>query len=106
MVTILQAAAALRAKQLSSVELTDEALARIARLNPKLNAFITVLDDEARARARKADAEIVAGVDLGPLHGVPIAGKNLSATKGHRPTAGSKLFFKNTTDTMRPRWRN
>lgn len=98
MVTILQAAAALRAKQLSSVELTDEALTRIARLNPKLNAFITVLDDEARARARKADAEIAAGVDLGPLHGVPIAVKDVFATKGHRTTAGSKLFFNNITD--------
>ena len=98
MVTILQAAAALRARQVSSVELTDEALARIARLNPKLNAFITVLDDEARARARQADIEIAAGVDLGPLHGVPIAVKDVFATKGHRTTAGSKLFFHNITD--------
>jgi aspartyl-tRNA(Asn)/glutamyl-tRNA(Gln) amidotransferase subunit A len=90
--TILEAAAALRAKKVSSLELTNDALARIARENPRLNAFITVLEDSARARASAMDAELSHGIDRGPLHGVPIAHKDLVYTKGIRTTGGSKIF--------------
>lgn len=90
--TIQEAAAALRAKKISSLELTDESLKRIATANPKVNAFITVLADSARARAVAMDAELSRGVDRGPLHGIPIAHKDLVMTRGIRTTAGSKIF--------------
>ena len=90
--TILEAAAALRARKVSALELVNDSLARIARSQPKLNAFITVLEDAARARASALDAEISHGRDRGPLHGIPIAHKDLMMTKGVRTTAGSKIF--------------
>jgi aspartyl-tRNA(Asn)/glutamyl-tRNA(Gln) amidotransferase subunit A len=91
-VTIRETAAALRAHRLSCVELTEQCLDRIAKLNPRLNAFITVTDGSARAQAQKLDRELADGVDRGPLHGIPIAHKDLIATKGVRTTSGSKLF--------------
>jgi aspartyl-tRNA(Asn)/glutamyl-tRNA(Gln) amidotransferase subunit A len=90
--TIQESAAGLRSRKISSLELTNESLTRIARANPKLNAFITVLADEARARAESMDAELASGKDRGPLHGIPIAHKDLVMTRGFRTTAGSKLF--------------
>src|SRR5579885_1571798 len=92
-VTILEAAAALRAKKVSSLELTDESLKRIERANPRINAFITVVADSARARAVAMDAELSRGIDRGPLHGIPVAHKDLMMTRGVRTTGGSKLFF-------------
>lgn len=83
---------ALRAKKVSSLELTNQALDKIARENPRLNAFITVTSDSARARAAAMDAELSRGLDRGPLHGIPIAYKDLVYTKGVRTTGGSKLF--------------
>ena len=61
--TILEAAVALRAKKVSSLELTTDALRRIASANRRLNAFITVLEEEARARAQTCDEEIARGMD-------------------------------------------
>jgi len=90
--TIQESAAALRAKKISSVELVSESLTNVARANPKLNVFITVLDSEARSRAAAMDAELARGQDRGPLHGIPIAHKDLVKTRGIRTTAGSKLF--------------
>jgi aspartyl-tRNA(Asn)/glutamyl-tRNA(Gln) amidotransferase subunit A len=90
--TILEMADALRAKRISSLELTNETLAAIARENPRLNAFITVTADAARARASAMDAELSHGIDRGPLHGIPIAHKDLVYTKGIRTTGGSKIF--------------
>jgi aspartyl-tRNA(Asn)/glutamyl-tRNA(Gln) amidotransferase subunit A len=91
--TILEMAAALRAKKVSSLELTTEALQKITRENPRLNAFITVTADAARARASAMDAELSHGLDRGPLHGIPIAHKDLVYTKGVRTTGGSKIFM-------------
>jgi aspartyl-tRNA(Asn)/glutamyl-tRNA(Gln) amidotransferase subunit A len=91
-VTIAEAAAQLRAKKLSSQELTAEALKRIAKENPRLNAFITIAEDSARAQAITMDDELKHGIDRGPFHGIPIAHKDLLMTRGIRTTAGSKLF--------------
>ena len=90
--TILEGAAALRARKVSSVELVSESLSRIAELNPKLNAFLTVLESSARESAARADEELARGVDRGPLHGIPIALKDVFCTRGIRTTGGSKLF--------------
>ncbi|MCX6638637.1 MAG: amidase, partial [Acidobacteria bacterium] len=90
--TILEAAAALRARKISSMELTQLSLQRMARLEPQLNAFITPTEDLAVERALRADDELARGIDLGPLHGIPIAFKDVFSTKGVRTTCGSKLF--------------
>jgi aspartyl-tRNA(Asn)/glutamyl-tRNA(Gln) amidotransferase subunit A len=91
-VTIREAASALRQKRLSPVELTSTALARIGRLDSSLRAFITVTGDYAIERARQAESDLAAGRDRGPLHGIPIAVKDLFAMRGVRTTAGSKVF--------------
>jgi aspartyl-tRNA(Asn)/glutamyl-tRNA(Gln) amidotransferase subunit A len=90
--TISEAARRILRQELSPVELTQAALERISALNPRLNAFITVLEDRARAAAKTAEQEMMAGQRRGPLHGIPIALKDLCATKGIRTTAGSKIL--------------
>jgi aspartyl-tRNA(Asn)/glutamyl-tRNA(Gln) amidotransferase subunit A len=72
-------------------KLTEEALARIAELQPTLNAFITVTADEALAAARQADKDIAGGRYRGPLHGIPISLKDLVDMKGIPTTAASRL---------------
>jgi aspartyl-tRNA(Asn)/glutamyl-tRNA(Gln) amidotransferase subunit A len=81
-----------RKRALSPVELTIDCLARIERLNPKLNAFISVTAESALAAARQAEAEIRSGDWRGPLHGIPLALKDLIDTAGVRTTAASLLF--------------
>lgn len=90
--TIREAALALREKRVSPVELTAKAIARIDRLNSSLCTFITITADYATMRARQAETELSAGRDRGPLHGIPIAVKDLFAMRGVRTTAGSKIF--------------
>src|SRR5512142_393456 len=92
MQTISEAAEGLRRGKLSAVELTRECLERVARRNPQLNAFITVTGETALAEAAAADAEIKAGRWRGPLHGIPIALKDLIDTAGVRTTAASARF--------------
>jgi aspartyl-tRNA(Asn)/glutamyl-tRNA(Gln) amidotransferase subunit A len=89
---IAELAPRLAAKELSPVELTEATLARIEQLEPKLNAFITVTADSARHAARAAEAAIMAGHHLGPLHGIPVGIKDLYATRGVATTYGSPLF--------------
>ena len=96
--TITEAARTLRARRISSVELTKQCLDQIAQLNPVLNAFITVTSDSALARARELDRELARDVDRGPLHGIPIAHKDLMATEGIRTTSGSKIFADRVPD--------
>ena len=90
--TVTEAGKALRNGKVWCVELVAECLATIERLNPDLNAFITVTAASARARAAELDEELANGLDRGPLHGIPIAHKDLICTKGQRCTSGSKLF--------------
>jgi len=94
--SIAELATALRAKRLSSVELTRGLLGRIAALNPALNAFITVDPDRALADAKAADAAIAAG-NAGPLAGIPIAHKDILATAGMRTTCGSRMLANYTS---------
>ena len=89
---MLEASELLRSRRVSPVELTRECLARIEELNPKLNAFITVTADSALDEARQAESEILRGEWRGPLHGIPIALKDVIDTAGVRTTAASALF--------------
>jgi aspartyl-tRNA(Asn)/glutamyl-tRNA(Gln) amidotransferase subunit A len=88
----LELGAAIRAKQVSPVEVVDAVLARIERLNPRLNAYCTVTAAAARAAAKEAEAAVMRGDTLGTLHGIPVSIKDLVATKGVRTTHGSKLY--------------
>ncbi len=90
--TIREAAAGLRARRFSAVELANTALARIGRHDPGLRAFITVTGEQALEQARQADRELAMGQDRGPLHGIPVGLKDLFGTKGVRTTAGSKVY--------------
>jgi aspartyl-tRNA(Asn)/glutamyl-tRNA(Gln) amidotransferase subunit A len=85
-------AAWVRKKQVSPVEVTDAFLARIEKINPQLNAYVTVTADLARVAAQRAEAAIMAGATCGPLHGVPFSIKDLVFTAGVRTTGGSQVF--------------
>jgi amidase len=82
----------LRTGKVSSVEVTRCMLDRIHRINPHLNAYLNVLDDSALRRAAQADEELRAGHWRGPLHGVPIAVKDLCQTKGVLTTCASRVL--------------
>jgi aspartyl-tRNA(Asn)/glutamyl-tRNA(Gln) amidotransferase subunit A len=84
--------AAIRAKQVSPVEVVDAVLTRLERLNPRLNAYCTVTAAAARAAAKEAEAAVMRGDRLGTLHGIPVSIKDLVATRGVRTTHGSKLY--------------
>ena len=90
--TLSDAAAKVRAGTLTAMQLTEACLARIAVYDPKLDAFITVMKQAALAHAQQLDAEQKAGKLRGPLHGVPIAIKDIIDTAGTRTTGGSALF--------------
>jgi len=90
--TIVDLAPRVRQREISPVELTQACLERIEKLNPKWNAYITVTAEEALAAARAAENEIAHGEWRGPLHGIPVAVKDLIDTAGTRTTAGSALF--------------
>lgn len=90
--TISEVGERLRSGETTSAALTESMLERIEAHNDKLNAFITVTAELAREQARQADQELGCGHDRGPLHGIPIAVKDLFATAGIRTTCGSKLF--------------
>jgi len=86
---------AVQKKEVSPVELTETCLARIEKLNPSLNAFITVTGTAALEDARKAEAEIARGEWKGPLHGIPLAVKDLVETAGVKTTAASAVLKDN-----------
>ncbi len=89
--SIERAAAALQKGEMSPLELTDAYLARIEQLNPRINAYITVTAERAREDAKRATEELAAGKVRGPLHGIPIAHKDLYETAGIRTTGGAKI---------------
>lgn len=82
----------LRARQISAREVLDAHLDVIARRNPELNAIVTLTADLARAQADQADRAAARGEFLGPLHGLPVAHKDLQETRGIRTTFGSPIF--------------
>ena len=79
-------------KEISPVEVIEAHLARIEATEPVLNSFITLLPEEARAAARRAEEDIQAGNYKGPLHGIPVGLKDLYNTGGVRTTSGSRIF--------------
>ena len=89
--TIAELARALRAREITAETVTERALQQIADRNPSINAFITVLADQALAQARTADRELAAGRDRGPLHGVPISLKDILDVAGTPTTAASRV---------------
>jgi amidase len=96
--TALEQAAALRAGEVSSLELTDHYLARIDKLSDSVGAFITVTADLAREQARRLDDEAWHGQWRSPLHGVPVPVKDLNLTAGVRTTFGSTVFADSVPD--------
>jgi amidase len=82
----------IRAKELSATEVMEAHLTQIERVNPKVNAIVTFLPEQALQQARAADNALAKGKDVGPLYGLPIAHKDLTPTKGIRTTLGSLAF--------------
>src|SRR5689334_15981043 len=97
--TAVALAEAVRTKRVSPVELVRECLARIERANPRLRAFITVDGDRALAAARVLEAEAVAGRVRGPLHGVPVAHKDLCVVPGLPTSCGTRTrdYYRSAT---------
>jgi aspartyl-tRNA(Asn)/glutamyl-tRNA(Gln) amidotransferase subunit A len=89
--TVAEFGRRIRARELTAAQITEECLERIAADNARLNAFILVMAEEARAQAREADRELAAGHDRGPLHGVPISIKDLFDVRGTPTTAASRV---------------
>ena len=98
MLTIAQASRMIRAREISSTELTRACLERAEAYNPKVNAFITIMHDEALRQARQLDLEANGGNFRGPLHGIPIALKDNIDTAGTRTTGGSLVFEENVPE--------
>lgn len=90
--TLAELSTLLGRREVTSVEVTRTVLDRIHQLNPTLRAYLTVLDDSALRQAEAADKEIAAGKRRGPLHGVPVAVKDLCWTKGVPTTCASKVL--------------
>jgi aspartyl-tRNA(Asn)/glutamyl-tRNA(Gln) amidotransferase subunit A len=84
-------AAAIRAKQVSPVEILEAVYARIHEVNPRINAFCTLIEEPSRLAAREAEAGVMRGDRLGLLHGVPVSIKDLLYTRGVRTMFGSRI---------------
>ena len=96
-------ATAIRGKKLSPVEVMKAVLGRIERLNPTLNAFVTLTAEQAMRSARAAERALTKrGARLGPLHGVPFSTKDLVVTKGIRTTFGTRLYADNVPAETAP----
>ncbi len=90
--TATELARLLREKKVSAKEVMEVHLAQIDRINPKVNAIVTLLAEQAMNQASAADDALARGETVGPLHGIPIAHKDLVSTKGIRTTSGSPIF--------------
>jgi amidase len=96
--TAISMAEKIKAKELSPVEVVQSHLDRIRHINPKLNLFITVFEEEALREAKLAEEELMKEEIRGPLHGIPIALKDLTPISGRRTTFGSPLFKDHISD--------
>ena len=94
----VELAARIRRREVSPVELVNALLDRIERLQPALNAYTVLYPEQALSAARRAERDVVAGADLGPLHGVPFSVKDMVASEGMRLTFGSYMFEHNVAD--------
>src|SRR4030095_13647927 len=92
----------IRPKAVSPVEVTRAVLERVARLNPTLNAFCTLLADQAMDQARAAEQAVMQGRRVGALHGVPYSIKDLAMTKGVRTLGGSDIYQQCVPDRAAP----
>ena len=90
--TIKHLSKLIASREISCSEVVDATIERIQKLNPTLNAFITILDESAKREAKHADLLIKQGKYLGPLHGIPVSFKDLVYVKGVRSTSGSKIL--------------
>lgn len=90
--SLAEQARLIRDRQASPVDLVSSVLCQIERIEPEVQAYITILPDEALAAARRAEREITTGAYRGPLHGIPVALKDMFYTKGVRTTAGSQIL--------------
>jgi aspartyl-tRNA(Asn)/glutamyl-tRNA(Gln) amidotransferase subunit A len=91
--TAVELARALRSREISATEVTEAALRRTHELNPTMNAFALIDDEGALAAAHVADEQLAASVDLGPLHGIPVAVKDLIDMAGLPTSCGSATSF-------------
>jgi len=101
-VTITEFARQLRARETTALEFTEKCLQRVEELQPSLNAFIRIMGDAARHAAASADRELQEGQDRGPLHGVPIAVKDLIDVRGLPTTAASRVRERHRADADAP----
>ena len=90
--TAVELAQKTRSGEISAVETMEAHLAQIEKVNPQVNAIVTLLPEMAMEAARKADEKLARGEEVGPLHGLPVAHKDLVLTKGIRTTFGSPIF--------------
>jgi len=90
--TATELALKIRSGEISAVEIMEAHLAQIEKVNPQVNAIVTLVPELALEQARKADEKLAQGGKLGPLHGLPVAHKDLVQTKGIRTTFGSPIF--------------
>jgi amidase len=90
--TARELAGLIRAREVSASEVLEAHLDQIELINPLVNAIITLLPEQARERAAAADAALARGEAVGPLHGLPIAHKDTTETKGIRTTKGSPIY--------------
>ena len=88
----------IRAREISAREVLEAHLERIAQVNPRVNAIVTLVEEEARAQALKLDEAAAHGEFAGPLHGLPVAHKDLIETRGIRTTYGSPIFENHVPD--------
>src|ERR1700681_357854 len=93
--TAAELASLIASKAVSPVEVLEAHLATIARVNPKLNAIVTLVADAAREQAKDAEAAVMRGDEVGALHGLPVVIKDITPTAGIRTTYGSPLFRAN-----------
>jgi Asp-tRNA(Asn)/Glu-tRNA(Gln) amidotransferase A subunit family amidase len=92
LMSAVELAAGYRARRFSPVEVTEAVLARVARVNPRLNAFCVVTGEAARREAKQAEDAMARGERLSPLRGVPLSVKDMVTTKGVRTTFGSAIY--------------